>query len=414
MWTAIKEENSMNQHIIKLFRIISKLSFTMGSASLILGLALSFVHAPATAADENDQTNLFSSALNVTSTCVQWYKCEGGSCNPDPSYTFTAPSGSNVCRVDIKEANNLHTFTSNTCVDLNGDGAGDYCADGIGTGSATASRGCVEGSKDNGNVYCHQISYSAFWIQQFTPTPTFTPTNTPTNTPTFTQTATATNTPPFTATHTPTNTPTNTPTYTQTTTNTPTSTNTPPATATNTPVFTPTNTPEFTATNTPVFTPTNTPVFTATHTPVFTTTNTPEFTATSTFTPQPTATATSTIVPIVTIVDTPTATQPTPVDPTETPTATQPTPEDPTNTPPATPTEPFDTPVPTQTSTPPPPLPQPPGPASTPILIPVTGVELGGLGSELDLYQRLFVNLGIALLGLAFVSSGLSNRLDRQ
>ncbi|MBE0409547.1 MAG: hypothetical protein IBX69_07430 [Anaerolineales bacterium] len=157
--------------------------------------------------------------------------------------------------------------------------------------------------------------------------------------------------------------------------------------------------------------------------PAPTPTSTPEPTDTPTFTPEPTDTPTFTPTP-----EDPT---PTPVEPSPTPVEPSPTPVEPspTNTLPPSPI--IDTPTPTEEQPQPSPEPtttdEPPGPpavtatntqpatlappqqpATTPVLIPVTGTDLSADYSQADLLQQIFINLGIGLLGLAFVFYGFS------
>jgi hypothetical protein len=108
-----------------------------------------------------------------TGACESAYKQDG---NADPSYTYTAPAGYIVCKVKIKAGSAQSGggewyFTGDGCQD-------GYCASGLGTGTATASRSCTEGPD------CHAISHSQFWIQQVQveeeePTATPTATSTP-------------------------------------------------------------------------------------------------------------------------------------------------------------------------------------------------------------------------------------------
>jgi hypothetical protein len=191
----------------------------------------------------------------------------------------------------------------------------------------------------------------------------------------------------------------------------------PTLTSTNTPTSTPTDTPTATATNTPTSTPTDTPTATVTDTPTFTPTSpTEELTPTPTQTEQPPSP----------IIDTPTPTaeepQPSP-EPTTTPpppgpppvTATStPTEEQPQVTPESTSTQPPPTPpVVTDTSTPPPTLIPPAQPVTTPVLIPVTGIDFSGVNSQLVLLQQLLINWGLGLLGLTVVFYGITYKFNR-
>ena len=243
----------------------------------------------------------------------------------------------------------------------------------------------------------------------FTPTATNTATNTATFTPTSTFTATFTPTSTFTATFTPTST--FTATFTPTSTFTATWTPVPPtATPTNTLEPTPTDTVEPTPTNTVEPTPTNTLEPTPTNTVEPTPTNTVEPTPTNTVEPTPTD-----VVPTPTPVETQPEPTPTEVEPTPTPVETQPEPT-PTSVEPTptvvvseTPTDPSPTPGETEPPTDPTPLPSlPPPPRSTPsVLIPVTGADNS---ASFPLDGKLFTNIGLMFLGLAFVTQGLSRR----
>jgi len=127
---------------------------------------------------------------------------------------------------------------------------------------------------------------------------------------------------------------------------------------------------------------------------------------------------------------------PTPVDPTPTPVDPTPTPVEPTptntvppapiiDTPTPTPEEPQPSPDPTSTevppgppavtatNTPPPTLAPPQQPVTTPVLIPVTGVDLGAATTPLNMLQHLLVNVGISLLGLAMVFYGISTKFEK-
>jgi hypothetical protein len=111
-------------------------------------------------------------------TCQSAYKEEN---NADPSYTYSAPEGYEVCKVLVKAGSpqsggGTWTFTSNGCQ------SPGYCVNGIESASATASRNCEESAQ------CHAISHTEFFIQPVPAPPTDTPvppTNTaaPTNTP---------------------------------------------------------------------------------------------------------------------------------------------------------------------------------------------------------------------------------------
>ena len=195
-------------------------------------------------------------------------------------------------------------------------------------------------------------------------------------------------------------------------------------------------------TDTPPPPPTDSPTETSTPTQTIlppTETNMPS--ATSTFTPtatgtQPTATATETHLPPVSTSTvrpthqppTPTATRPTPTatgspEPTNKPplptTTASPTPRTPVHTRTASPTPDSPvrtrTPAPTASPTPPatlvPPTP-PPGTALPAALIPVTGADLSQ-GTP-NLYSRLLLHLGIGLLGLGLVGHGIKTRLNIQ
>jgi hypothetical protein len=180
---------------------------------------------------------------------------------------------------------------------------------------------------------------------------------------------------------------------------------------------TPTNT-AVPPTNTPVPTdvPTNTPVPpTGTPTPTDSPTNTP---VPPTDTPVPTDTPINTPVPPT---DTPLPTDAptnTPVPPTDTlvPTSTsvpatstsepQPTQETPTSLPPSVTPDPTDPQPPVQPTDVPPPLPT--GPA---VLIPVTGLDLGG--SEI-LMRGLFSDLGVGFIGFGLLMHGAWLRFGKE
>jgi hypothetical protein len=179
----------------------------------------------------------------------------------------------------------------------------------------------------------------------------------------------------------------------------------------------PTPTPTQTPTNTPTTTPTNTPTATSTYTPTFTPTLPTE---------EPSPTPTQTEQPPSPIIDTPTPTAEEP-QPSPEPTFTQPPPGPPPVTATSTPTEeqPQVTPEPTSTQPPTTPpgvtptntapatLVAPTQPATTPILIPVTGVDFDGSHSELLQLQQLLINMGLGLLGLALAFYGISYKFNR-
>jgi hypothetical protein len=251
----------------------------------------------------------------------------------------------------------VYVKSATNCILFSQDGSNVcYAVSGIGTTNVTVTSVGVPGPS------CQEISHVEFYSNV-----TATPTNTPV-TPT--------------ATNTSTSTPTNTPVI---------------PTATNTSTSTPTNTPVIpTATNTSTATPTNTavsPTATATDTPIG-----PTATPTSTQeTPTPTTTETQQI-PTPTGTDNPQVSTPTPTE---------------TSTPPG--VESTPTPTSEVTSTPPATLPPPNEPTRTPLLVPVTGIDLtrpGGLST--GALPSLFFNLGLLLLGLGLVVHGLGNHLSKK
>jgi hypothetical protein len=161
-------------------------------------------------------------------------------------------------------------------------------------------------------------------------------------------------------------------------------TSTPTATVTATATETPTETPE-----SPRISPSPSPSSTATLTPVV---NPP-------LPPSETATATSTAAP--------------PVGPSPSPTPTGTTVVNPPQAPSPTPTErerPTKTPTPTTIAT----LPPPSNPSGTQpsVLIPVTGADLTKKGPG-GIDQKLFLNLGISLLGLGLILHGIGNHFHK-
>ncbi len=222
-------------------------------------------------------------------------------------------------------------------------------------------------------------------------TPTFTQTMVPTST--FTVTPTFTNTPEPTATFT------FTPTVTQTFTNTPTLTFTPTITHTFTPTVTYTFTPTLTSTSGPGPTPTdtNTPTITLTFTPTLTDTPEPTLTFTPTLTDTPEPSPTFTFTPTFTDTPEPTNTSfpgPTPTPTTEVVTATPGSTEKPTATPEVVKTLP------------------PPSVQTPSVLIPVTGADNSSMSMQ-DLASRIFINLGLAFLGLALTLQAFSKRITK-
>lgn len=206
-------------------------------------------------------------------------------------------------------------------------------------------------ASDTGNSGCKEISHIEIQLERPTDTPE-PPTATPTDTP-EPPTATPTDTP-----EPPTETPTDTP---------------------EPPTETPTDTPE-----PPTATPTDTPV---------------PPTETPTETPPVTVDPTETVIPPT---DTPVPPTDTPVPPTETPIIppSSPTPTDP-------PEEPTETSVPTEVPT----LPPPDEPEETPILIPVTGVDLAG--NQMGM-SKAFANAAMVFIGLGLVLSGASAAIKEE
>jgi hypothetical protein len=420
----------MRYKIIKLSRTISRLSFTMGSISLVVGLVLSAVHTPALAQEiipGPPTTTLNVQPVGVPGNPFCSNVLPGGSYlfeykhEPVESGTFPLEHNGLTGSVSVF----VYDTTEGQAFDFLF--SGDFISSGIvakggpnanfydyrpfnGAGLDTFLHSPVNPS----NNKFYGLSHISFCIIEspVTPTPTFTtePTDTPTATATFTFTPEPTDTPTATATFTFTPEPTDTPTATATFTFTPEPTDSPTATATFTFTPDPTDTPTFTPSPTPED-PTPTPVDPS-PTPVEPS-PTPE---------EPTPT--------------PVEPSPTPEEPTATPVDPSPTPEEPTPTNTVPPSPIIDTPTPTEeqpqpspeptstepppgppaataTSTTPPTLAPPPQPATTPVLIPVTGLDLNGVNSQLLMLQQLFINLGIGLLGLALVSYGISQKLNK-
>ncbi|MBE0409548.1 MAG: serine/threonine protein kinase, partial [Anaerolineales bacterium] len=67
----------------------------------------------------------------------------------------------------------------------------------------------------------------------------------------------------------------------------------------------------------------------------------------------------------------------------------------------------------TATSTIPPTLAAPTQPVTTPVLIPVTGIDFSGFDAELELLRQLLINIGIGLLGLALAFYGINYKFNR-
>jgi hypothetical protein len=396
----------MSNKIIKLSRAISRLSFTMGSISLVVGLVLSAVHTPALAQEiipgpPTKTLNVQPVGVPGNPSCADFlapgsfldeFKLEPVASGTYP-LEFNGLTGSvSVFKYDSAQGEAFDflftgDFISSAIVVKGGSNANFYDYRPFnGAGLDTFLHSPVNPS----NNKFFGLSHISFCIIEAptTPTPTFTPepTDTPTATATFTFTPDPTDTPTATATFTSTPVPTDTPTATFTPTFTP--------DPTDTPTFTPSPTPED-PTPTPVD-PSPTPED-PTPTPVEPS-PTPEDPTPTPVDPSPTPeepTPTNTVPPSP-IIDTPTPTEEQP-QPSPEPTSTEPPPE-----PPAA----------TATSTTPPTLAPPPQPATTPVLIPVTGVDFSGVNS-LVLLQQLFINLGIGLLGLALVFHGISHKLNK-
>lgn len=118
-----------------------------------------------------------SMILMLTGDCTFAHKCELPDCNPDPSASWSAPSGQVICKVVVKAGNfGDMTFESDGCKHNDG-----YCVSGIGTTTATSSRVCQEGPG------CHAVSHVDFWVRGADPTQTPDPTSTqtPTGVPTI-------------------------------------------------------------------------------------------------------------------------------------------------------------------------------------------------------------------------------------
>jgi hypothetical protein len=364
----------MKISIIRISKGLSKLSFTLGSVSLIVGLILSMVHTPASA-DEiipgPPTTTLNVQPIGYLGNLA----CED--ILPPEDFLFQHK----LDPVSYGSFELSYGGLSGTLTVLDGSDELGQAFDFSFSGDFISAAISVKGGPNSNfydyrplggaaaDTYLHapinpttekfyDLSHISFCIIEEPAEPTPTPTNTPTDTPT--------------ATDTPTDTP----------------------TATNTPTDTPT------ATSTPTSTPTNTP------TPV-------EPTPTDTTSPSP-------------IIDTPTPTEEE-TQPTLEPTSTQPPPGPPAVTPTYTPTEeetqptleptstqpPSTPPAATPTNTPPPTLAPPPEPATTPVLIPVTGVDFDGVNAQLDLLQQIFINLGIGLLGLATIFYGVNYKFNK-
>lgn len=353
----------------KLSKSIARISYVIGSICLILGIILSFIHIPANAAtgDTGDNSRGTNSQPNA---CTLAFKCEPPGCEPDPYSSWSAPEGYQICMITIKAGTNLFTFESDGCVDNspppNGDGEPDYCANGIGTDTGEAVRLCEE----NGQVDCHAISHSEYYIDVLPPTSTPTATSVPpTSTPTDTSippspTPTDTNIPPS-------------PTPTETSVSpspTPTETSVPPSPTPTDTLIIPTETQTSTPTGTPILT-TATPTSTQTELPP----GSASPTVTSTSIP---TTATPTILGTMT---TPTPSQPVPGAQTQTPTVSG------------------------EQATLPPPQPSGTQPAA---LIPVTGVNLQSPLVQLEHIQRSLINLGLALLGMGLIFQGIGKKID--
>lgn len=194
---------------------------------------------------------------------------------------------------------------------------------------------------------------------------------------------------------------------------------------TDTPVPPDTDTPTPTLTELP---PSETPTPTGTFTPptaTFTATSTATSTPTGSKTPSQTPTPTASFTPTVSLTPTPTAINfsPTPTrsrpsqTPTRPPIRTEP-PRTPTSTIPSVPeltTTPTSTLITLQTpaGTLPPPTP-PSDFVQPPIIVPVTGGELASEQATSARFIPLFLNLGIGLLGIGLVASGLARWLRRE
>jgi hypothetical protein len=169
----------------------------------------------------------------------------------------------------------------------------------------------------------------------------------------------------------------------------------PTATATDEPAPTATPTDVNTVVPPPGQTATPTPTETEEEPPVGPPTDTP--TPTETEEEPPVAPPTETPTPVTTVLP--------PEQDTPTPTATEEEPEEPT------PTDEDEDPTPPATLAPPK---SPPDVTRTPALVPVTGADLAGPGPQSGPRGQVFVNLGIALLGLGLTFHGISRQLSKR
>lgn len=355
---------------------LSRISILLGSTFLIIAMLLANAGAPASAADSLDEISQ-SQEERVSPT-------PGPDCTPpadwDQTVRLVAPERpSKDWSFDIEEPEMYVTLEFFYYQDYDRSGCPFDCSKGvcqtdeIGKGESPLG----EFSISDGQLGAHsgkvkltgtllQGSYQArFWVTgkgsiniglrvHRSIIPTDTPVPTDTNTPTPTE-------------------PSPTPTLTET-----------PPTVTYTPTFTSTSTATSTPTRTPR-TPTPTASFTPTHTPTV-----------STATPtHPRPSKTSTQPPIRTQPPrTPTSTVPSVPELTSTATATLIT-------------------LQTPAGTLPPPTP-PSGFVQPPIIVPVTGGELASDQASSARFIPVFLNLGIGLLGIGLVASGLARWLRRE
>jgi len=161
-------------------KAMAGMAYLLGVLFLGVGLALP-VGARTTYADG------LSATPEDCVLAVNWEANDGDptSPEPDPTSTYAAEPGFQVCRVVLKvgaesEGGHQMTFTSDGCQGPISTPEG-YCVSGMGTGSATGARVCDNEGDPRG---CPLLSHAKYWVEPApTPTPTETPTETPTDLP---------------------------------------------------------------------------------------------------------------------------------------------------------------------------------------------------------------------------------------
>jgi hypothetical protein len=373
------------------YRFLTRMTFTLGSVLLILGLLLGMFPHPVSAVVNWDKSSLYFSGV-CSGNCQQVKAkiCNGEDSRdmkgPTSFQVYYAPKG-NPKNGSIVASGIVPALKSGECTYLT------YNPNNI-AGNYMFRAEQRPGHPGTGVLWSTMCKVSSCQIPT-TPPPTETPTPTeePTEEPTATPTEQPTEEPTATPTEEPTEEPTATPTEEPTEEPTATPTEQPTEEPTATPTEQPTEEPTATPTEQPTEEPTATPTEQPTEEPTVTPTEQPTEEPTVTPTEQPTPTPSPTKEPT-----TPPTKEPTPPAKTPTPVSTA-TPETP-STPAVT-----ETAVGNPEATTPATL-APPAGDNIGVLIPVTGGDLGS-PPPWSTTSILLINLGLALLGAGLILNGI-------